>query len=354
MGIEPKVFTPQSFRPPTGPHHGAAPTSAFSAAQVANSTIRWRRDPDNPTKLQSNARIIRWSDGSLTLQLGANPMEQHELPAKSLAPPSKNPPKPIPRKMPARYAGYDNRLETHTYLGSLHNLSGFVQITNHLTASLTVQSTNDEDDEALIRLQEALGAATKGNKGETSEGPGLISIKEDPELAKRKAEVAEREKQRAERRRQNQAERERDRANRVLGPSRGRSGGLTVGGLEDDDGMRPSRGKGGKGKRRPRRRNSEYSEDEEDGYIRGKTKEDEYDKEDDFVAASDEELEIADDGSEEEEEFGEADAEGEEEEEETPKPAKADEPQPAAGDDDDAAGGARGRRRRVVDEDEED
>ena len=350
MGIEPKSFDAQSFRPPIMGHHGAAPTSNFLASQVANNTIRWRRDPDNPEQLQSNARILRWSDGSLTLQLGVEPTKQHELPAMSLAPPRHKPAKPIPAARVAKSAVYDNRLESHTYLASLHNSVGFVQITNHLTASLTVQTSNEDEDEALIRLQEAMATAAKSNKGEDGQGPGIISIKEDPELAKRKAEVAEREKLRAERRRLNQVERERDRANRVGIPSRSRVNGLTIGGLEDEDGM-PARGKP-KTARRARRRNSEYSSDEEEGYRKGKSKEDEYDVDDGFLVGSDEELEAADDASEEED-FGDVDAEGEDEEE-TVKPVEAKKTEPTTDEGDDGGAGGRGRRRRVVDEDDED
>lgn len=351
MSIEPKAFSAESFRPPTTGHHGESPTTAFSAATTADSTIRWRRDPDDPIKLQSNARLIRWSDGSLTLQHGASPAVQHELPAKSLAPPRMKSSKPLLPVRTGRSSAYDSRLESHTYLASLHNSVGFVQITNHLTASLTVHTSKDDEDDAVIRLQEAMSAAVKTNKGGDGDGPGIISIKEDPELAKRKAEIAEKEKMRAEKRRQNQVERERDRANRVVGP-RARANGLTVGGLEDEDGMLSSRAKP-KPARRARRRNSEYSSDEEDGYRR-KTKEDEYDQDDGFLVGSDEEPEIVEDASEEEE-FGEADAEGDEDEEEeevAQKPAKTEKAKTPA-DDDDAGAGGRGRRRRVVDEDED-
>ena len=251
-------------------------------------------------------------------------------------------------------------MESYTYIASVHPVHDIVQVYDHLTTSLTIQSVNEEDDEALVRLQEALNAATKVNKGADGQGPGVISIKEDPDLAKRKAEIAEREKMRAERRRQNQAERERDRTTRVVGRARGTGGaGLTAAGLEDEDGMLPSRGKQKAGARRPRRRNSEYSEDEDEGYGRRGNKEDEYDEDDGFLVRSDEEPEIVEDDSAEEEEFGEEDAEGEEEDDTqtVAKAAKIEEAKPAAAEDEgegeDPAAGARVRRRRVIDEDED-
>lgn len=222
-----------------------------------------------------------------------------------------------------------------------------------------MQSASIEDDDALIRLQERMAAAKATKQSGEGGGIEMLTVKEDPELAKMKAEAAEKEKMKAQRKRQQQEERERDRANRVLGRSglrtggygMGGGGGLTVGGLEGADGMattRPSRP--GKPRKKPRRRNSEYS-DEEDFRGRGRTKEDEYDEDDGFLVGSDEEPEIVDDASEEEDiEMGDEDAEGEEVEAEEERPAK-----PAAKREatDEVATGGRVKRRRVIEEDED-
>ncbi|KAI4144649.1 MAG: hypothetical protein L6R39_004095 [Caloplaca ligustica] len=310
LGIEPKLFHHSTFQPPTTDHHSDdPPSSTFSTYQTAISTFRWRFSPTDPSKLQSNARVIRWSDGSLTVQLASNAREQYALSAKALAPPQPNPPKPIPTATKKRATGavpepYDARLDSHTYLVTPHESAQILRITNHITASLAVQSSTIEDDDALIRLQERMAAA-KANKTSGGEGGGIemLTVKEDPELAKMKAEAAEKEKIKAQRKRQQQEERERDRANRVLGRSGlrtggyGMGGGLTVGGLEGDDGMattRPSRAS--KPRKKPRRRNSDYS-DEEDFRGRGRTREDEYDEDDGFLVGSDEEPEIVDDAS---------------------------------------------------------
>ena len=314
----------------------------FSAYQTANSTIRWRRDPKDHKKLQSNSRIIRWSDGSLTLQIGSNPTKQHELAGNTFAPPQLNPAKPTPTSISGAKASsmtYNAREDGHVYLASSHQSISFAQLTNHLTTSLHVMTTDLENDDAVVKLRERLLA----NKGDAGTGPGVISITEDPELAKRKAELAEKEKLRAEKRRQNQAERERDRASRVFGAHRsakvGGPAGLTVGGLEAEDGMGGGPPGRAKGQRKPRRRNSEYSEDEED-YRRGRTREDEYDQDDGFLVGSDEEPEVVEDESEEEEEFGEQESRGKSIDKGPEK--------------DEAAGGARSKRRRVVDDEDDD
>ena len=196
---------------------------------------------------------------------------------------------------------YDSRLDSHTYLTAPHEQAGLIRITNHVTSSLAVKSSTDQNDDALLRLQQSLAAATKGNKSTVDGGLEIINISEDPELAKKKAEVAEKEKLRAQRRRQQQEERERDRSNRALGRSGFRPGGLgaglTIGGLEDDDGMGTSRTRMSKPKKPTRRRNSEYSDDEEEFRGMGRTREDEYDENDGFLVPSDEEPEIGGDGT---------------------------------------------------------
>ena len=356
LGIEPKAFTPSDWKPPSSEHHTAdAPSSTFSAYNVSNNTIRWRHAPSNPKEIQSNSRVLRWSDGSLTLQVASNPREQFALAAKALAPPQINPVRPTPTSIKSKQAvgkrAYDSRLDSHTYLASPHEAVSLLQITNHITTSLAVQSYADQDDDALIKLQESMAAATKGHKGAEG-GVGIMHITEDPELAKKKAEVAEKEKARAARRRQLQEEKERERNNRVLGRSGLRTGGygagLTVVGLEDDDGMARPKSRPSKPKtKKPRRRNSEYS-DEEEFMTRGRTREDEYDEDDGFLVGSDEEPEIVADASEEEEEI---DMEAERPRKKISKrEAAADELETPA-----TAGSprSRGKRRRVIDDEDE-
>lgn len=248
---------------------------------------------------------------------------------------------------------YNSRLDSHTYLATPHEHASLIRITNHVTSSLAVQSSSDQNDDALVRLQQSLAAATKGNKTAADGGLEIISISEDPEKAKKRAEVAEKEKLRAQRRRQMQEERERDRANRVLGRSGLRTGGLgaglTVGGLEDDDGMATTRARMIKPKSKSRLRNPDYS-DEDEGY-RGmrRTKEDEYDEDDDFLVRSDEEPELVPDESEEEAEM----ADDVDDVEEKPKKGslKRDVAVEAG---EEVVTGGRVKRRRVIEDEDED
>ena len=237
---------------------------------------------------------------------------------------------------------FDPVLESNTYLAAPHEHAGLIRHTNHITTALTLQS-EEQDDEALQRLQESLAAATRGNKASADGGLEVISITEDPELAKKRAELAEKEKNAAQRKLQAQQDKETSRANNVLRRSGLRTGmgGLTVGGLEDEDGMGATKGRVPKPKsRNARRRNSEYSEDEEDFRGKGHTREDEYDEDDGFLVGSDEEPEV---GEEESEEDAEMDAEGEEDEEvvEKEKPKTT------------ATTGGRVKSKRVIDDEDE-
>ena len=338
------------FKPPRVGHHGAAPMPGFSSAKTSQTTIRWRRSRDDPASLQSNARVVRWSDGSLTLQIASNATEQLELPPKILAPPQIDPPKPTPTSLSGAKANgfkYEPKLDSHTYLASIQQEAGFVHLTNHLTTSLTVQANTEENDDALVRLQEQMAAMSKGYaKADQAAGPGIITVMEDPELAKRKAEIAERDRLRAQKRRETQEQKMRDRQAGVLGRAGlGRTPLASGVGYNELEGAPRA-----KKARKQRRRGSEYSDDEDD-YGPRRTREDEYDENDGFLAGSDEEIEYMDEDEAEALDRGaEANAEDESEaERKSPKQARKE-------DDTDAGAGAglkRGRRL-VVDDDDED
>ena len=359
IGIEPKAFSLASFSPPTTDHHSSTKSLNFSAYNTAVNTIRYRKAPGDPSAIQSNARILRWSDGSLTLQLASNPLEQHLLTAKALAAPQIDPkiPTPTSRKTnnpSANKTSTDAAIDAHEYLAAPHEHLGILRHTNHFTAALTIQSS-DQDDEALVRLRANQAKAKAAHKG-PDDGLAVVNITEDPELAKKRAELAEKEKNKLQRRLQIQRERESNRANNVLRRSglggRGMGAGLTIGGLEDDGGTRTGRSQTGKrGPKRPRRPNSEYSEDEDMYGRAGRTREDEYDEDDGFLVGSDEEIEEDGAASDEEEEID-IDAEGEDDDD---VPAAAELSKEIVNGTSGAGGGGGGRlqRRRIIDDEDE-
>lgn len=367
FAFEPTIFSPEDFTPPIADHHLKEPSLSFSPYNTALSTIRWRRSPSNPKELQSNARINRWSDGSLTVQFATNPTVQYDINARALAPPQRNPLTPTPTSIRAKgdkggrqgidhaSGRYDPSEHAYTYLVAPIPSTGLVRVSNVLTTGLTVAPPADFIDEAIVQLQSDLAAAT--HKPATTE-VDADAFSEDPDLARKRAEIAEKQKDKARKRQEAQILREEGRQNRGAGrrgPGSQRYGGLSAGMLEDDEGMTTTRGSGvTKPKTQRRRRaNSEYSSEEDYGR-RGfqVSKEDDYDKEDDFVAASDEEEEVFDDEEDEDEgiiEEGRARREG------TPKRGRAaiDDEEDAKGEVDDAPAEGR-KRRRVVDDDDDD
>jgi len=346
LSIDPSSYNHKDFKPPVTDHHSkTAPSPSFSAYNTALTTVRWRHSPSDPAELQSNARILRWSDGSLTLQFASDPTTQFEVDANALAPRQRNPPKPTPTSVRDKKGtqGYDSSQDSFTYLAAAYPSAGFVRVTNKITCGLSVLPSRDSTDDALERLQSSIAAAKKANVVDTDEAAAKINLTADPELQKRQAEAAEREKMRAQRRMENALNKERERSSRVYGRSGfGRPGGLTIGDLESDGRPRANRTK-------PRSRRRDYSDDEDD-YLKGRSKEDEYDEEDAFIAPSDEEEDVIDDDDEEDLDDV---IDDEPSRDKTPKRAVKDKDADGEDDDDYGTVAPRGKRRRVVVESDE-
>lgn len=370
MSIEPEPWQVTTFQPPKTDRHSKKPVSStFSAFNTAMTAVRWRHSPSDHAILQSNARINRWSDGSLTVQLASDPNTQYEIDGNPLAPPQRNPIRPTPVSvMGGKRSGrlgqspderYDQKKDAFTYLVAPVEAAEALRVTHKITAGLSIHQPENAEDDAIERLQAALASAANATK--VAGASGQLEVTEvDPEEQRRLAEQAERQAMRDRKKRENAQERERLRTDRALGRagvSSSRYGGLNVGMLEDDE------AEGGRGRAQPgkprakprRRRNSEYSDDEDYGNKRFTNREDDYDQEDDFVAPSDEEELVEDDDDPD-------DGIVEEAQDKSPKHDRS---RPAGedgglGDDEDAEGEidedvpqARIKRRRVVDDDDE-
>jgi RNA polymerase-associated protein LEO1 len=297
-------------------------------------TVRWRRSPSNNALLQSNARILRWSDGSLTLQLATDPTTQYDIDANTLAPPQVNPKIPTPTAVRDDKNGKTSaKKESYTYLVAPYEEANVMRVTNKLTASLNIVPTSNTKDAALEKLQNDLAKVAAKGRDDADQAISFINVDEDPELRRQREEATFKEKQRQLRAREKHEARQAERANRTMGRSGGRAsgGGLDIDGLED----RPAR-KQNKQKSGLRR---DWSDDEDYGGPR-RNREDDYDEEDDFIAASDEEPEIVDDDDDPDEGIA-------------PSPKRPRGGVAADDDDDDEVVVSRTKRRRVVDDDED-
>lgn len=288
LGIEQKCFDPDTYELPTLPHDGdeKRQTSAYSTAM---SSIFWRYDPSEPEQMQSSARFVRWSDGSLTLQLATKPTEHYQVGALPMR-------QDFNRKLPPG-THYDPSKDSLTFLAAAHQTDVIdLQLIRALDATMKIQPSGGAANDSELRLQQMLRATQQTHDPLLR----MKELKEDPDLARKAAEQFEKERIRAQRKRENAEERLSMKRNNVLGRaglggSRMGGAGLSVAGLEDDMGMPVSRGKKKMTKRRMNRHGEIYSDDEDDTMPRGRTREDEYDRDDGFVADSDEEPEQYDD-----------------------------------------------------------
>ncbi|KAL5454317.1 hypothetical protein PMIN06_005018 [Paraphaeosphaeria minitans] len=343
MSIDPTAFSHKTFQPPTTDHHSNKPASDhFSAFNTAMTTIRWRRSPSDPSNLQSNARILRWSDGSLTLQHANDPVNHYEISAQMLAPPQAHPVVPTPTMIKGRRKDEHNK-ESYTYLVAPCEGPNVLRVTNKLTIFLSVAPTTNTKDQALEKLQNDLAAAASRGRDDANQAISFIDVNEDPELRRQREEAHYKEKLKQQKAREKHAIREQERSNRVLGKPRGGYG-LDADMLEGGEGRR----KGGAKKPRTqaRRGHQDWSDDEDDAYARrGGNKEDEYDESDDFIADSDEEPEVVDDDEDDDEGII-----------EEPRSRKSGSPKRSRGNDDDEDEDvvARSKKRRVVVDDDED
>lgn len=299
-----------------------------SLRHIPANIIRYRENPETG-KLESNANIYRWSDGSTTLQVGE---EHFEIQIKAQIPPAKK------AYMPDR--------DANRYIAAAQEGMGQLLTVAHVSEEWSIRPDKKRVMEETEQLRERMTKAAGGAK----EGELIITTTIDPERAKREAEIAEKDRLRAQRKRENAQMRV------EAGPGGFRKGGGGSMGLGEIEGGRRTgtgrkRGAGGAAKRSRGRRNNDYSDEEED--------DEGYDKEDGFLAGSDEELSEGEDDNI----LDDGDVEFEREKPRAKK-QKRDESSEDEGDtdadgepDDDAPAttGDHGRRRvrRVVDDDEE-
>lgn len=283
-------------------------------------SIMCRRDPKTG-RLQSNANIYRWSDGSVTLAVGD---EHYEIQSKALAPPRNKP--------------YQEVQDAHYYAAAAHLTTNSLLIVGHLTEQYTVRPNKELQDHALERLMADLAGAKKDRGSEM-----IIVTNEDPELQKRQAELAEKERAKLQRRRETASARADGTGARYKG------GALSVGDLEGRRGAAGAgRKRGAPGGAKQKRRRPEY--DSDDDLPSGTRRADSYDMDDGFLVNSEESEEEVEEDDEEEELLDDDD-----EEDEAPRPKRQRTTEPDA-DGEEGAGHAessRGRRRRVVADDDE-
>lgn len=282
--------------------------------------VRFRRDASTG-RLLSNANVLRWSDGSVTLSVGG---EQYEISKKALAPAEGKP--------------YNELQDAHYYAAAAELSSNMLMTVGHVTEQYTVRPNKEVGDEALNRLADSMALASK-----MAQNSVIVRTTVDPELQKKKAEQLEKERMKAQRRRENAQARQ----DFGLGRSSGRgAGGLSIGALEGGSGRRKRAAPGSK----PRRHRPEY--DSDDDLPQGVGRQEKYDLDDGFLVDSDEEE--AESGADDDEDDDMLDDEAPSRSKRQ-RTAEADDEEDASGDEVEPApeASSRSRRRNVVDDDDE-
>lgn len=220
----------------------------------------------------------------MTVSVGG---EHYEIQKKMLAPPSDKP--------------YQEVQDAHYYAAAAHISSNLLVTMGHVSEQYTVLPNRNMQDDAVAMLASRMQAVAR-NK--TRSADSIFTATIDPELQRKEAELAEKERMKAQRRRDNAAARLDNRASGY------RSGGLSIGDLEGGRrGAGGPRKRGQPGAARQKKHRPEY--DSDDDLPAGRGRNEDYDLEDDFIAASDEEgsfgeeddeEDILDDDDEEEEE----------------------------------------------------
>ncbi|CAN8099322.1 unnamed protein product [Discula destructiva] len=230
-----------------------------SLRQIPTNLIRYRRNPQTG-EMESNANIYKWSDGSMTVQVGE---EHYDIQIKPQIPPTSK--------------AYMADRDANRYIAAAQEGMAQLLTVAHVTEEWSIRPDKKRVLEETEQLKERMTQANAGAK----EGELIITTTVDPELQKRNAEMAEKERIRAQRKRENAQLRVES------GPGGFRKGAGSMG-LGDLEGGRRAasgrkRGPGGNAKRN-RGRNNGLSDDESDEGNGA------YDMQDDFVAPSDEEV----------------------------------------------------------------
>ncbi|GAA5974443.1 hypothetical protein JCM11641_003216 [Rhodosporidiobolus odoratus] len=244
---------------------------------------RWTRDELGEVIKQSNARILRWSDGTLSLQLGSELFDlslslDHSAiltgPATSLPPTAAT-----NASVSLSPSAFDSaRSHSLTYLTARHGYNGHLaeaQASIYGTIGMRPATLHGKTHKKLAGAIANRNVATKGRAVKA------INVYEDPELARQEREKREAEKVKKAKKEQRKAAGKGGRGGKKQKKA------TTIEGLDSDDDGEEEEGEGGYGGRRSQTRggrNRGYSDDDDEG----------------FLAQSDDDMAISDDGRDQE------------------------------------------------------
>ncbi|EUC55713.1 LEO1-like protein [Rhizoctonia solani AG-3 Rhs1AP] len=139
LKLDTKPFHNETYEGPQDDYEGEERKESATMLDVTN-TIRWRwiQGENGQMKKQSNARIVKWSDGSMSLQLGTELFDINSNAEGSRPPPthsqSQSQSQTQSSQAPKRGGG-------SSYLYTQHKHAGVLQCEVPITGTLTLQPT---------------------------------------------------------------------------------------------------------------------------------------------------------------------------------------------------------------------
>ncbi|KAJ2545780.1 Paf1 complex component [Coemansia sp. RSA 1933] len=182
------------------------PELASAVEGILSNTVRWRRiaTPGGGFKRESNARLVRWSDGSFTVAIGGPTPESYNVGSEQLAAPGKK--------------------EQHYYAAAQHPRELLMQTHARLTEQWQVRpSRQSAQSRAAVSLllsrarAKTAGAGVQGSvaapasAGAKGSRMRFMVVEEDPELIAKRAEKEEGERERQRKREERIRERREER-----------------------------------------------------------------------------------------------------------------------------------------------
>ncbi|CAE6437590.1 unnamed protein product [Rhizoctonia solani] len=137
LKLDTKPFHSETYEGPQDDYEGEERKESATMLDVTN-TVRWRwiQGENGEMKKQSNARIVKWSDGSMSLQLGTELFDINaNVEGSRVAPPAtQSQPQTQSSQAPKRAGGL-------SYLYTQHKHAGVLQCEVPITGTLTLQPT---------------------------------------------------------------------------------------------------------------------------------------------------------------------------------------------------------------------
>lgn len=161
MHLEALPFTPENYRPEDQP-----------ASVPLENTIRWRWHSQQTNKRQANSRIVRWSDGSLSLQIGNEIFDVSTDRSNATG-------KAVPPTMPGAGLtnGHVKPEEATTFLVAQHGYAGFLETQAAVTGNMAFRLTSIAS-QSHRKLASALSAKSHTT---TKSKTRMVAIDRDPE-----------------------------------------------------------------------------------------------------------------------------------------------------------------------------